>query len=246
MAMKVASESSLVMLRRNLEISESSGEFLNSVDRVFSERGSVVEREWLGGGVRPELDPTSTSDAENAGLVFDYLGPISRTLASDRRLWSYVTCVEFRAYSTERWPLEGERWKSRAKSRWIVTNSSRGTLLRNSLARLWWGAFLTRDEAGERRLTSASGDPLAYTKALFARQDTFLQLIDREIAMVPDLLFGILDHLSDVGRVANEAYVREMMKELVLVSGYADFASMSTASVVGHVGAVADRVQAAL
>ena len=53
----------------------------------------------------PEEGLASKSDAKNAQLVYEYLGPLKAVYAAEGRLWASLTHGEFWKYSRWRFPL---------------------------------------------------------------------------------------------------------------------------------------------
>ena len=166
-------------------------------------------------------------DVDNAAPVYEFVGAIDRANASDGRLWTYLAFVTYREYMEQRWPLVGDKWKNRVRDRWLLTRSTRGSLIRHGIARLWWVTNLTYDPHLEQPLTSSSGDPFAYTKAVFGNEDRVLGLFDREAGAVPSVVRGVLDHVeADPSRSADK-YVRKLMKEVTLAYGYRDLMALT-------------------
>jgi hypothetical protein len=64
---------------------------------------------------------------------------LTRRSASDAGMWTWLAAGPLRHYSEWRWPKDEE---SESKSKWWRYTSR--DLLRNGLARLWWGAELVR------------------------------------------------------------------------------------------------------
>jgi hypothetical protein len=182
-------------------------------------------------------------DVENAIKVYDYVGSLSRAAATDPRFWSYLSLVTFAEYTNARWPLTNKNWSSRARSRWMVAKSRRGELVRNSISRLWWAAHLTVDSQLARPLSKQSGDPFAYLRVLLRKEDVLLGVIDRDTAMVPELLFAVLEHISQGSTLAREKYVRELMKEVVLAAGYSEFAGMSNNEIYTILAGMGERLK---
>ncbi|GAC1500231.1 MAG: hypothetical protein NVS2B15_22820 [Pseudarthrobacter sp.] len=77
-----------------------------------------------------------------------------------------------------------------------------------------------------RPLARLQQDPYAYLRMALSREDRFLALFDRDTGMVPELRFAILEHLGKEPSYLKEGYVRELMKEVVLVTGYRELAAL--------------------
>lgn len=165
-------------------------------------------------------------DLDNAPRVYEYIGPIDRANAADGRLWSYLAFVTYRDYMDARWPLEGDGWKSRVNDRWLLTRSTRGSLIRHGISRLWWIADLTFDARLEYPLAAATGDSFAYTRAVLGNEDRVLGLFDREAGAVPAVVRGVLEHVEADSARGADAYTRNLMKEVTLTYGYRDLMVM--------------------
>lgn len=53
--------------------------------------------------------------------------------------------------------------------------------------------------------------------------------MDRDIAMIPELLAAVLEHIDQHPEVASERYIRDLAKGLTLIAGYAEWAAMDAA-----------------
>lgn len=214
----------LAEARRILHEAESPADFFAGADALLADPANTlalpVELE-LSHDVGSNLGSSGT-DAEAAVAIFEFLGPMAPANAADARLWSYLALVTFREYMSARWPLEGDSWKGRAEKRWLLRATREG-LTRHGIARLWWLMDLTHDPHLAEPLSQASGDPLAYGRAALANQDRVVSIFERELGAHSNLVRSVLEHLeSSPSRTGN--YVKALMKELVLVAGYRDFA----------------------
>ena len=130
----------------------------------------------------PVLNPDPGSDCENAIKIYEYLGNLDKTQASDKRLWIYLSHVTFRDYTIDRWPLRAsiedltgdsavaEKAKNFILDRWFLSGNAR-SLRRHSIARLWWAAYLTVapwDRDPEFFSSIDTTDEYLYTKILFS------------------------------------------------------------------------------
>jgi hypothetical protein len=152
-------------------------------------------------------------EADNAGLVYDFLPNLTRLQASQPQLWLTLTHTHFAAYLPNRWLSEHatKPEKTPAKrARALRTRICGGSLQRQAIARLWWSAYLTRKplEWPEfKRYQSA--DNGRYTKLLL-RNLTFRQgLLERFFGRDERLLFASLDvseSVLDDPDIRNEDY----------------------------------------
>lgn len=238
------------MLR--LRDAESPDDFLRAMASIAEDDGSRLPVEWTYGAELPELrsDRSGTgliagTEAQNAVHIYEYLGPMTPVEASDRRLWTYLSTVTFLDYTSKRWPLEGvsgASWKNRVLDRWIMPRSGRTELIRNSISRLWWVANLTHDQECGRPLSKDANDPFAYTRVALEKEDRFLAIFDRDSGMVPELRFALLEHFLKNENYTKEAYVRDFMKEVILISGYRELAGLSAEQVREVLDSVSERL----
>jgi len=235
MKLQLFTESAVGSLVRALGNTRTPDEFFAAVDVVSTDDSNILLLDWNFVGAPPVLTYDRSivksarlgQDIENAISLHKYLGPIAPAAATDFRLWTHLSVGPFADYSNDRWPLEGKKWTSRGADRWIMSRSGRGQLVRNSISRLWWAANLTFDPRCSYPLSKLESDPYAYLRVLLRKEDAFLAIVDRDVGMVPDLLFAVLDHLNQDSKHSREGYVRELMKEVVLMSGYSELSSLT-------------------
>jgi hypothetical protein len=199
-------------------------DFLAEVDAIVSDPGNLLNMPFDTGEPDPlEVTKHDGQDAENAPLVYAWLGAIDPANASDPRLWTYAAFVSYRDYMLVRWPLSADkRWKNRVLSRWLISNASRPNLMRHGIARLWWITSLTYDPNCEHPLTAASQNPFSYTAFVLQQEDRVVALFERESGSVPKLARAVLEHLASADTPATGHYVKNLMKEVTLVYAYRD------------------------
>lgn len=233
-----------------LQDSPTPEDFYAALDEVVQDPASVLQMEWdLNGDHAPRLEVLWNGkslkpgmEAANAIKVFEYLGNLTPVEASDRRLWSYLSVVTFAEYTRNRWPLETEpSWQNRAARRWLMPRGNRAELVRNSIARLWWVAKLTHDPNVGRPLSRRDDDPYAYLKIALATEDAFIAVFDRDTGMVPELRFALLEHFANA-RELRQDYVRALLVEIVLVTGYRELSGLSNAEILEVVSSAAERL----
>ena len=114
----------LVQLDTALRDAGSPSDFLAAADHILSQEENLLDLPFDTG--TPDAlvvgdGKTEGIDANNAPAVYEFLGPISRANASDRRLWTYLAFATYRGYTEQRWPLdESAKWKDRARNRWLL------------------------------------------------------------------------------------------------------------------------------
>jgi hypothetical protein len=119
--------------------------------------------------------PMSSMDVELAHRVHQTL-TFDRKTASDTGVWHYLTVHELPDFVRHRWGGGG----AVSRERFL------GSLKRNALARLWWGAELTRRPGGDYSLT----------RVLFAPgggQDLYEQVLGHRFSNYPPAAVAFVD-----------------------------------------------------
>jgi hypothetical protein len=221
----------LVSLRTTLDQADSPVDFLAEADGVINDPQNLLELPFDTGEpspLAPGADRDSGRDVDNGPAVYEYLGAMDRANASDERLWTYLALAAYRPYMSARWPLHTDRnWKRRAERRWLMSSVHRGSLVRHGIARLWWVTSLTYDPTCRYRLSAADQDPFAYTRAVLHNEDRINALFDREVGAVAPLVRCVLEHAAENPLWAKDDHIRAVMKELTLIYGYRDLASLN-------------------
>lgn len=110
---------------------------------------SVIDKESIDKPIELIL-PTEDNkfDYENIRLLYGALKDLSLSLASDERVWSYMTHITYWDYMRKRWPLEEVNEKN-SKENYIKTHYFYGEKPRNrnGIARLWWIGHITYDDS---------------------------------------------------------------------------------------------------
>ncbi len=214
----------------------------DSLESYFKESYSVEDSELqpstvVPEGKMPELlipdgDPVA-GDISNAIALHEYYMELDETQASDPRLWSYLSHVQFRTYTLARWgfggsfsDLKDETEKNKAKTyffeHWFVSGNDRD-LRRHAIARLWWAAHLTYapwESDPEFFDSLKNDDPYHYTKLLLLTQDIYQQVLERSMGRSNRILIHILDFLGRNPEFAkSREKIRSLMKELNLAYG---------------------------
>jgi hypothetical protein len=171
----------------------------------------------------PKEGLASKSDAENAQLVYEYLGPLKPIYAAEGRLWASLTHGDFWEYSRWRFPLpeNDESAVKHVRSHWFVESSGLAALRRNAVARLWWAAELTvapweRDSA----LTIfQKADRYHFTKGLLASQQVYQDVMERDFGSNLRLRISFLDALLEHanGSPSLDKLVKESAVQMTLL-----------------------------
>lgn len=178
--------------------------------------------------IRPATGATGV-DATNGPTVFEYIGALDPSNASDPRLWTFMAFGTYRDYMKERWPLVAEsNWKNRARDRWLLRGATRGRLVRHGISRLWWVTNLTYDAKCMYPLSQIDGDRYAYTRAVFRNEDRINALFDREAGAISSVMRSVLEHVGKNAMYGRDNHLRAVMKELTLVMGFRDLGVLGT------------------
>jgi hypothetical protein len=156
----------------------------------------------------------ASHDAENARRVYSWLRHLTPTVAMELRLWAYLTHCVFSDYMHARWPAQTE---SLIQRRYLFEGNSFASLSRNGIARLWWGAYLTRDEQRP--------NPFELTDVLFLRQDIQVSLLERAIGKCRAVRTAVLEYIRDnVTELSEKSFsvrIQVFARELNLLGGVA-------------------------
>lgn len=198
--------------------------------------------------LRVEKGNLSKQDVESAIMLHKYMPNLTETQASDKRLWAYLTHVEFKEYCMERWEY-GADWdevKSNNEematairhfhTHWFTGNSAR-RLERHALARLWWPAQLTFApwEKHPGIGIQENQDKYIYTRQLLRTGDVLIQIIGRTPFWNPNTLFAILEYLRrhpDLQGTDLRNMIRSILIDINLLSGSRKLSFMPFESLV--------------
>jgi len=200
---KIVNLEALSRMRGMLEASDGMMDLYSSINKKYS----FIEEENLLATtiVLPEESPSLLvsgkiieNDAENAIKVYEYLGKLTRTQATDMRLWVTLTHTTFWDYCKQRWPVEG-RAPSYIIDHWFDRKGGGlSALRRNAISRLWWAANLTMapwEDDAELALFKSS-DRAKYTRILLSQQQNFQDVLERSYGGSLRLRICLLDSLG--------------------------------------------------
>lgn len=140
-----------------------------------------------------EPDSEDHKDIENAIRLHKAMPEFTRLNGRDPRLWTRLSHVELWPYMRKRWPIEkylkdGDKVaQGRVLERYFIAQSQSRALMRNGVARLWWGAYLTFDPK--------RSNPYELTAVLFHTLDIAQQILERGMGRAPSVLHGFLEFL---------------------------------------------------
>lgn len=168
----------------------------------------------------PEGD--NLRDIENAIRLHRALHHLTPLQASDPRLWTRLSHVEFWPYMRRRWPVERhmsnrDRAKRFVDSRYFIAQRQSRALLRNGIARLWWTGQLSHDPDRE--------NPYELTTILLSTLDITQQIVERGMGRAPNIIRGFLEFLVQnqgtllTGGNANRVRIRRLAKHLNMYGG---------------------------
>lgn len=153
------------------------------------------------------------ADFQNAKIVYEaYKDKLNPLQASDLRLWAYLSHVQHWDYMYSRWRIDvpddeeeeiedgkktpKEKVIDRVKSRYFFGESRGKAFVRQGIARLYWGAYLTYDENNE--------NPYEYTEFFFNKQDVFTSITERSYARNKVLVLAALKELKKHPELSRE------------------------------------------
>lgn len=145
------------------------------------------------------------TDFQNAKIVFEaFKGKINPVQASDLRLWAYLAHVQHWDYMFNRWKVDvpdeeeesddekktqRDKALDRVRTRYFFGESRGKAFVRQGIARLYWGAYLTYDETND--------NPYEYTEFFFTKQDIFTSITERSYARNKILILAALKTLKE-------------------------------------------------
>ena len=231
-------------LKENIEKNK---EYYKNADSVYFGSGnkynltSSIEID----DVYPTLIPEMGEDVSNAILVYEYLDSINETIASDPRLWVYLSHVAFCDYVVKRWGIDkADDMVGKVEKRFFVDNNAR-SLRRNAISRLWWAVYLTVEPwlKDERLRLLYSDDKYYYTRVLMADESISSDLVERpQISSSPILFISILCFI-DKNRELSREFYRQFLKEIVLTLGYKKMGICSFEEIMDELNSISSEIK---
>jgi hypothetical protein len=210
-------------LQRNVEIKE-------LYDSYYSEKFLYDERYPKGStGVFIPFDfellnpeKGNNYDLENSITFYEKVKGLNPTIASDPRLWTYLTHVRFFSYMKKRWPIDDiESPKGRIIDRYHLKYLKLESLTRNGLSRLWWYTYLTIDNNRK--------DKYELTKILLSRADLAVGILERAFGSNTNIRIALLEFLAENKDVKDdEAKSRDLLMQLNLYGGVKNLPFLKT------------------
>lgn len=192
------------------------------VDQYFTEKS--MDRYYRSTGIAiPDFELEiggPEKDAENASIIYDAMKDVlNPRLASDIRLWAYLTHVNFYKYMVNRWSVQmpdqtdetetddsnAKKVVSRINSRYFFGSSNGKAFVRQGIVRLYWSAALTYD--------AQNSNPYEMTDYFLGKQDCFVAATERTLARNKTFLLAalkVLKEYGDISRIDIRAYFAEV------------------------------------
>ena len=155
-------------------------------------------------------------DFENARTLHSGL-QLTVTQATDLRLWTYLSHVQFWKYMRVRFPagrIDSEKKTQYILDHWFVNVLNPRNISRHGVALLWWGAHLTYSDEREYALTKEFFSMLDYTRTIMAGS------LGRNKNFRLAMLEFIVDNKDEVFSQYKEGRVRYLMRKLNYLAGY--------------------------
>ena len=156
-------------------------------------------------------------EVENCIMLYDFMHNLSRYHARDERLWVYLVHTDLLDYSRKRWPIpENDELAIKHIRTHFFVNGARGFERDNTVARLWWMAFLCN---------RVQGIPIQdVLTCLLYKSDVRANIIERPTTSLNKNLFNSVIkklHTSYIGdkSLFERDKFRSLMKEINLLGG---------------------------
>lgn len=154
--------------------------------------------------------PVST-DIENIRRVYNHMKGLTESQASDERIWVAYTLSEHIDYMRYRWMPKSSEDKA---DRFFFNNTSKRSLFRNGIARLWWIGYHTYDPTRV--------DPYELTAFVCRDQDFINNILDIGFASNAVITKAVLTALLDAensGVKIDRELVRSISQYVNLLGG---------------------------
>jgi len=163
------------------------------------------------------------ADFSNAMLVWEALGHLTPSLATEARLWTHLTHLQGLEYCRARWLHLSSSNENLVKE--VNTHFFAETQTRyrddNALGRLWWAAYVAKLAMPENHQVAL--------KAILRNTDTRSNIVERPgISTRPKLAAGIVRTIvTGSNKAASEDEFREFMKAVNRLGGGVVFEALS-------------------
>lgn len=226
MQLNILTKNAYVMLTEDLNVNiEKYAESEVWIDEYFSSKSMDRYYRFTGISV-PDFELEiggPETDADNARILYEALkDTLNPRIASDARLWLYLTHKTFYSYMVRRWPVQNtdgteesekneksvsrkQKIYNKINERYFFGSSNGKAFVRQGIARLYWSAALTYDEN--------NSDPYEMTRFLLNNQDLLVATTERSLARNKNFLLAVLKVLRDYGPL-NRADIRAYLAEV--------------------------------
>ena len=185
--------------------------------RVFTESTDVFSKHAI--NLSPVSNgPPNRSDAQALDFYDSLIGVTAR-VATDDRMWAWITHFKLHSYGLERWRRnKNTDLSTYIRAHWFVGSRAEGLWLYNTAARLWWIAHTAKKAA------QASGGAFTAQEALddFAKYAVHYHIVMTKYSFTrsPTVLAELVRALLKEARgMKAEAGLYAITKRLNLVSG---------------------------
>ncbi len=155
-------------------------------------------------------NPVAT-DVENVRRVYNHMKGLTESQASDERIWVACTLYTHIDYMKYRWMPKSADDKA---DRFFFNNTSKRSLFRNGIARLWWIGYHTYD--------TSRTDPYELTAFVCRDQDFINNILDIGFASNATITKAVLAALLDAeksGIKIDRELVRSISQYVNLLGG---------------------------
>ena len=153
----------------------------------------------------------NASDITNVRFIFDNFGHLTPQQASNPYLWTYLSLVEYWQYTLWRWgkTVEDENMPAETENDEVVSIDGKGSkrtvnirqrylchpsrigLLRNSISRLWWYAYLSYQPG-------PATHKYELTELLLSSSDLCQSIVERNFSMNRNVCYGVLQAIKQI------------------------------------------------
>lgn len=193
----------------------------------------------------------ASTDFENAVLVFEYLRDLTRTQATDPRLWVTLAHTTFWRYVHARWGESAtEALRTAVLRHWFVPDGGKASLRTHAISRLWWAAYLTYApwERDPDLAVFKTADRFHYTRVLLKQQQIYFDVIERDFGSDARIRTCILDAFDRYLPLVTykDGLSRDSSKQLNLLVKHRQLASLELADLRKACDDLVARVAASL
>lgn len=132
----------------------------------------------------------------NVKITYENLKFLTRSQASEERLWAGLCLTDFWDYTKYRWKIDSKNSVDNILSHFFFNYTRKRSLTRNAMARLWWIGSLTYDEN--------NSNPYELTELVCRNANFILDSLERNTSSNPEIVQAFL---RGVLRAEKEGYV---------------------------------------